>query len=343
MMVVLMVVGNFTGCTRTIREQQETVSDDKEGTETLYPITVTDQLGRAVEIKQEPKRIISAYYITSSLLIALGAEERVVGIEMKADTREIYQLAAPTFLDLPAVGNSKNLNIEECLKSDPDLIIIPTRLQGFIPQLELMDIPVLAVEPENMEEFLACVELVGKATGKEARAKELIQYHQRVREQVTNLTKDIKERPSVYLAGSGDPLKTCTAQMYQHSLIEIAGGTNVSADLKEDYWMTISPEALLSWNPSKIYAVSYAGYDLSRFTEDQKYQTIDAVNNEEVYSFPSSVEPWDYPTPSSALGMLWLVNSLHPELYSQEDYMKEAVGFYEYFYDIEVDETALGI
>lgn len=38
--------------------------------ETAYPITVTDQSGREVTIEKEPERIVSGYYIPSSLLIA---------------------------------------------------------------------------------------------------------------------------------------------------------------------------------------------------------------------------------------------------------------------------------
>ena len=44
------------------------------------PVTVTDQLGREVVISQKPETIISGYYISSSLLIALGQADRVAGV-----------------------------------------------------------------------------------------------------------------------------------------------------------------------------------------------------------------------------------------------------------------------
>lgn len=138
--------------------EQETVESE---------ITVTDQLGREVTIKGDVNRIVSSYYITSSMLIALDAKDKVVGLEMKADTREIYKQAAPQFLELPAVGSGKTFNVEEALALEPDLIILPYRLESFIPQIESLNIPVIAVEPESMEDFLACIELIGTAIGHE--------------------------------------------------------------------------------------------------------------------------------------------------------------------------------
>ena len=69
-----------------------------------YPITVTDQAGREVTIENEPQKLVSGYYISSSLLIALDLDEKLVGIEAKADKRPIYSLSAPEVIALPSVS-----------------------------------------------------------------------------------------------------------------------------------------------------------------------------------------------------------------------------------------------
>lgn len=306
-------------------------------------IVVTDQLGREVTIKGDVNRIVSSYYITSSMLIALDAKDKVVGIEMKADTREIYKQAVPEFLELPAVGSGKTFNVEEALALEPDLIILPYRLESFIPQIEALGIPVIAVEPESMENFLECIQLVGTAIGHEQQADRLLKYFDEVTTEVGDLTKSLTERPSVYLAGSSNPLVTATGLMYQNDLIEIAGGTNVTSHLTDAYWQTISNEEFLGMNPEYIYAVSYADYDLGAITEEANFKGIEAVEKGNVSYFPSIIEPWDYPTPSAALGMLWLLNDLHPDLYSKEAYLEDAKTFYKDFYNIEVTDEALGL
>ena len=72
-------------------------------------ITVTDQAGREVTLQAPAACLVSSYYISTAILIALGCEDDLKGIEMKADTRELYKLAAPQLLDLPAVGSGKGI------------------------------------------------------------------------------------------------------------------------------------------------------------------------------------------------------------------------------------------
>ena len=55
---------------------------------------------------------MSGYYISTSLLLALGLKDKVTGIEAKADKRSIYKLAAPEFLELPNVGTAKEFDLE---------------------------------------------------------------------------------------------------------------------------------------------------------------------------------------------------------------------------------------
>src|SRR5690606_8944809 len=90
-------------------------------------VIITDHLGREVTIEEKPERIVSGYYITSSMLIALGLEDNMVGIEAKANSRPIYSLAAPQLLDLPNVGTAKEFNLEGCVALEPDLVILPVK------------------------------------------------------------------------------------------------------------------------------------------------------------------------------------------------------------------------
>ena len=94
-----------------------------------YPITVTDQAGREVTIEEEPQRLISAYYITTSLLMALDLEDRMVGIENDPQKRAVYALSAPNLLTLPTVGTAKELDLEVVASLEPDLLILPMKLK----------------------------------------------------------------------------------------------------------------------------------------------------------------------------------------------------------------------
>lgn len=304
-------------------------------------IHLTDQAGRKVILPKPAKKLVSSYYISTAILIALGCEDGLVGIEMKADTRELYKLAAPQLLELPAVGSGKGINVEETAALEPDVVILPLRLQDSVASFEELGIPVLVVNPETQEDFEACVELLGKAAGQSERSEELLNYYHEQMDMAQELTKDL-ERPKVYLASGGDYLRTATSQMYQNDLIEMAGGENVSSELTDGYWQTVSPEQVLAWNPEHIFAVSYAEYSLEDILSDSSLANVQAVKENKVMTFPSQIEPWDYPTPSSVLGVLWLTSQLHPEVYGEDEFLQEAKSFYEKYFDITVTEEQLG-
>lgn len=323
-------------------EQAETEESSEANSDNPSGITVVDQAGREVTLEEPADKLVSSYYISTALLIALGCEDDLAGIEKKGETRQLYRMAAPELLELPAVGSGKGINVEETAALEPDVVILPKRLQESAASFEALDIPVIIVNPETQEEFEECISLLATVTGTEQTGEELLNYYHEKMEFARELTKDA-EKPLVYLASGSDYLSTCTSKMYQNDLISMAGGLNVSGELEDTYWAEISAEQLAAWNPEYIFGVSYAEYGLDSFTENEALAEVEAVKKEQVYTFPSTIEAWDYPTPSSVLGVLWLTNVLHPDLYSTEDYKKEAVEFYQKFFDIQVSDEDLGL
>lgn len=212
--------------------QTQAASDSEGMTQAEGEITVTDQIGREVTLKTPVKKIVSSYYISTAIAIALGLEDNLVGIEMKADTRELYKKAAPELLELPAVGSGKGINIEETAHLEPDVVILPKKLKDSVGQFEKLDIPVLVVDPETLDNYRDCVILLGAVAGVSEKASELNAYYQLKMDEVAEMTRDLTEKPSVYLAAGSSYLSTCTSKMYQNDLIAMAGGTNVSQGLK---------------------------------------------------------------------------------------------------------------
>jgi iron complex transport system substrate-binding protein len=186
------------------------------------------------------------------------------------------------------------------------------------------------------------LQLLGAVCGCEDQAQALVDYYEQIVNEVTALTANV-ERPSVYLCGDATYLRSCTGGMYQREMIEMAGGTCVSAQLDGSTWADISAEQLLTWNPDDVFAVSYAQYTLDDILSDAALGALTAVEDQAVYMVPSSIEAWDYPQPSSILGLLWMTHILHPELISQEDYMARAQEFYSTYFGLDVTAQQLGL
>lgn len=310
------------------------------GKQTAYPLTLTDQLGRQVTIEKEPETLVSGYYISTSLLLALGCKDRLIGVEAKAESRSIYRLSAPALLDLPSVGSAKEFDLEGCAALNPDLVVVPVKLKDSIPALEELGLTVLAVNPEDQELLTQAALLLGKATNTLSAANSLIAFQT---EQLS-LLKDALSKvsaPSVYLASNSSLLSAAGPEMYQNSLITNAGGTNAAGELTGNYWSEISYEQLLAWDPEYIVLAADAGYSLDSVISDSNLTQCRAVKEGHVLQLPNAIEAWDSPVPGSVLGSLWLASSLHPEAYPDEKWKAAATAFYETFYGFTPDLTNL--
>lgn len=306
------------------------------------PIAVTDQAGRTVTLEKPAERIVSCYYLVTASLLTLGQKDKLVGIELKAGSRGLYKLCAPEFLDLPGVGSGKETNIEAIAALEPDLVLLPKKQLEAAEALAGLGIPTAVVEPETYGAFNELIAMLGALCGCEEEAGALTAYYDGVVDRVTALTRDA-ERPAVYLCGEASYLRTCAGGMYQREMIEMAGGSCVSAELDGAKWADISAEQLAAWDPEVIFSVSYAEYGLDDIRGDAALSGLRAVREDRLYTVPSEIEAWDYPQPSSILGLLWMTHILHPELVSEEEYVREAQEFYQTYFGLEVTEEQLGV
>lgn len=312
-------------------DESDSKTEASEPEETAYPVTVTDQAGREVTIEKEPEKLVSGYYISTSLLIALGLEDKLVGIEAKADTRPIYALSAPELLELPSVGTAKEFDLEGCAALEPDLVILPLKLQDTADTLEELGIKALVVNPEDQELLNETISLIGTASNTKDRAQALLDFtaeqEQRLEEALAGT-----DTPSVYLAGNSDFLSTAGETMYQSSMIQMAGGVNAAADITDTYWAEVSYEQILAWDPEYIVLASDASYTVEDVLADPNLEGCAAVENGNVIQIPGDAEAWDSPVPSGILGAVWLSSVLHPEQCPESDSQAVIQEFYETFY-----------
>ena len=303
---------------------------------------VTDQAGRAVKIGSQVDRIVSGYYISSSACIALGLADRLVGIEARAASRPIYSLAAPKLIQLPAVGTARNFDLEACIALKPDLVILPLRLRDSAQTLAELGIPAILVNPESYEELTEMIALIGEATGRAAAARRLLDYYERSKKNISNLTAAIKDadKPSVYMCGVSSHLTTAPRGMYQSTMIELAGGKNAAA-IDGNSWTEISYEHLLAINPDVIIIPAEAGYGVAEILGNADLQRLKAVLGGKVYKMPADFEAWDSPVPSCMLGILWSLHVLHEDRYSIDSLRKETAAFYHDFYGFEINSALI--
>ena len=302
-----------------------------------YPVTVTDHAGRQVVIEKEPQKIVSCYYITSSLLMALGLEDKMVGIEDNPEFRPIYGLSAPHLLELPWVGTAKVLDVEGCAALEPDLVILPLRQKESAEILESLGMDVLLVNPESQTLLTEMIQMVASATNTQDKGDELIAFLDKQEAKLNQILAGVAA-PRVYMASNSNMLATAGDGMYQSDMIRLAGGANVAAEIEDTYWAEIDYEQLLVWDPEYIILASSAKYTAEDVLQDPNLAGCTAVVNGNVYQIPCDAESWDSPVPSSILGALWLANILHPEKLTDTDCAAIMDEYYETFYHFTYSE-----
>ncbi len=267
-------------------------------TAVTYPLTVTDQLGREVTIETEPKTLASGYYISTSLLIALGVQDELVGVEAKADKRTIYSLSHPNCRACPASAPPRSLTLR-LRRADPDLVIVPAKLKDSIPQMEELGLTVLAVKPEDQDKLYGGIDLLAQATNTVARGEEL---KSAIEDNLLSLHEAIgdAEAPTVYMAGNSSVLQTAGPAMYQNYMIENAGGLNAAASVEDTYWAEVSYEQVLDWDPDYIILASDADYDVDSVLNDAALADCTAVREGHVYQLPHAIEAVDSPCPAAS-------------------------------------------
>lgn len=335
LLLALAMLVSLAACGRSDTAAQTTVATEPESG--YYPVTITDQAGRQVTIEKEPQRLISSYYITTSLIMALGLDGRLVGVEDNAGLRPIYGLSSPKILELPSIGTVKELDLEGCAALSPDLAILPMKVKDSVDDLEALGIPVLLVNPESQELLAQMIRLVGEATNTREQAEKLLGFIETQTQFLETTLADV-QRPDVYLAGNSSFLTTAGDAMYQSDMIRLAGGSNVAGAIPDTYWAQIDYEQLLLWDPAYIILPSSAKYSVADVMADPNLARCRAVVNGNVFQIPGDAESWDSPVPGSILGALWLAGILHPDHLDEAacaDIMDE---YYETFYHFTYSE-----
>ena len=196
LLLVLTMLLSFASC-----GQRENLQENSAETTQIsghYPVTVTDQAGREVTIEKAPQRLISSYYITTSLLMALDLDERLVGVEDNAGLRPIYGLSNPQILELPSIGTAKELDLEACAALMPDLAILPMKVKDSVEDLEALGIPVLLVNPESRELLTEMIRMTATATNTEEKAEQLLAFIETQENYLTEMLVDVEMPDGTY-------------------------------------------------------------------------------------------------------------------------------------------------
>ena len=219
-----------------------------------WPVTVTDDLGRAVVLQQPPLRVVSLVPSHSELVCALAACDLLVG-------RDTWSNYPSQVLTLPDLGSAFSPDLEGLLALRPDLVLVD-EYSGAADAIAALGLPVFAGTPQQLADIFDISERVASLLGREAEAASL---NARVRAEVDAVVAAVAGREVISVYYELDPSPYSVGpDTYLGALLALAGGrTIVPAELGD--FPLLDPEFVVAANPTVIvigdpsYGVDHAG------------------------------------------------------------------------------------
>jgi iron complex transport system substrate-binding protein len=270
-----------------------------------FPATVVDFQSRSTTIAKRPERIVSIGPSNTEFLFALGAGDRVVGVD--------------DFSDVPAAAKAKEkvggvkVNVEKIVSLKPDLVVTVKFSDGTIERLASTGAPILVIDPQRLADVARTAVLLGTAAG--ANGQGLASDIERRVEAVRAKTAGAP-RPRVYHeVDASDPSKLYTVGpgSYIADIIDVAGGTNIAARTGTAY-PQLSPEEIVRMDP-EVIVLGDAAYGVApeHVAARQGWSGIAAVRAKRIYPIEDSLV--SRPGPRVADALEAYAKLLHPELY----------------------------
>jgi len=282
---------------------------------------LVDDHGYVTSLAAYPNRIISLAPSTTEILFALDLGDKVVAVT-DYDNYPYNFSAWVAAGNMTSVGAFDKPNIEVIASLDPDLILATAGVQGeTIDTLRDLGYKVLVLDPANSSGVFKNIELVGKATGKNAEATSLVNSLSSRIDAVVSKVASATSKPKVYYEVWYDPTSLWSAgsKAWQNELIEKAGGINIFADQQLDYFQS-SAEAVVDRNPDVIvlpaggmgFGPPFWG-SIDEVKARPAWNTISAVQNDRLYQIDSDVIARAGPRVADAIEAL--AEFFHPELF----------------------------
>jgi len=223
---VLLVAFLHWGCEKTNSDNHEDAED-------------------IVEASSAPQRIVSLSGTLSEILVELGKEAEIVGVDMTTTYPKSLQ-------ELPRLGHSRNLSAEGVISLTPDLVLgFKDELNPAVKdQLESAGTHLVLLDREmSSTGLLTLVGEVATVAGAEKEGKDLVQ---RLKTELA-LVEQLSEPQSllfIYARGAGT-LMVGGKNTAADAMIGLIGGTNAASSFED--FKPLTAEALVAANPACLF------------------------------------------------------------------------------------------
>jgi iron complex transport system substrate-binding protein len=238
-------------------------------------VTITDVLGRKVEVEAPVQRVILGEGRQMYVVAALDKDDpfkRVVAWrddlpKADPDSYKQYLPRYPQIAKLPSFGGMKEgaFDIEQAIALKPDVLFLNIEAKvasdeaSLVEKLAAVGIPVVYVDfrEKPFQNTEPSLRLMGKLFGREKVAEDFIAFRAAEIARVTDRLAKVQglKRPLVMMERAGGYSDDCCMSFGNENfgkMVDIAGGKNFASDLIPGTFGTVNPEAVVAANPDVV-------------------------------------------------------------------------------------------
>jgi iron complex transport system substrate-binding protein len=275
-----------------------------------FPLTITDDSGSSTTFAAPPHRVVSLNPGLTEITFALGHGNSLIAVDSYSDYPPEARNIQPRLTAFP------NPSVEAIVTLQPDLVLTLAESDDVIAQLRAQGIPVVKMFPKDYDATIEAVRTLGRLYGSPDAGEALATDMSSRRDAVVAAVADAP-RPRVYeeldASQPGMPFAAGPNGFYGQ-LIDLAGGTNIFADLPGDVGR-VGAESIVQRDP-EVIILTDSDLPFNPQSPDMVrarpgWSVISAVRNGAIYAVPGSL--YSTPGPRLALGLEDLARILHPD------------------------------
>ncbi|MEI7594437.1 MAG: ABC transporter substrate-binding protein [Bacteroidota bacterium] len=186
------------------------------------------------------------------------------------------------------IGSSTEINIEKIILLKPDIVVASTLTQpNILESLTKSGINVYCMgKAASFEEICNEFLNLGKALGKEDKAKEIILKSKTTIDSIKNKLPKFEKKQKVFFQIGAKPLFSVIPNTYMNDYIDLANCTNIAFDMTSG---TITREAVLKRNPDIIFVVTMGIIGSEEINIWRTYKQLSAVKNNQIFVLKSEI------------------------------------------------------
>ncbi|MEM1093574.1 MAG: helical backbone metal receptor [Bacteroidota bacterium] len=267
--------------------------------------TITDDLGRTVALPDSVSRILTLAPSLTELVYAIGAGDRLVGASQIDDyPPEVTEL--PKFSTYPMAH-------EQIAALRPQLVLATDQINKTTDAevLEGVGIPTAFLSFKTLADVSEAARKMGGWIGVEATAVAFADAFDAQLAAAASRTDTIAARPTVLVLIGEQPLYSFGSGSYIQTLVALAGGTSITADLPTANPI-LSAEFVVTQPPDVIVMSAPPPYDPAiLLTVQPSFRRLPAIENGRVYAIAPDL--LSRPGPRLLEALAQLTTYLHPD------------------------------